>query len=163
MSIVFNLQRRECIFLDVQYSSIYMILIVCMAFMSVKRKPSYLLQTCTVAGPMLIVNDLIFSPSFLVPLPPFSPLPAHTCEHNDYNQLLSGAPTDYRCICKQVSYNQRKKVSFCINHMESFKSYRSTMKQHTCSLSLWRAVRGSKPMHLELIHGLFSELNLFNS
>jgi hypothetical protein len=26
---------------------------------------------------------------------------------------------------------------------------------HECSLSLWRAVRGSKLMRLELIHGLF--------
>jgi hypothetical protein len=26
---------------------------------------------------------------------------------------------------------------------------------HNCSLSLWRVVRGSKLMHLDIIHGLF--------
>jgi hypothetical protein len=29
------------------------------------------------------------------------------------------------------------------------------MAEGTCSLSLWRVVRGSKLMHLELVHGLF--------
>jgi hypothetical protein len=32
---------------------------------------------------------------------------------------------------------------------------KSCLINNLCSLSLWRAVRGSKPMHLELIHGLF--------
>jgi hypothetical protein len=31
----------------------------------------------------------------------------------------------------------------------------STGQDHECSLSLWRVVRGSKLMHLDLIHGLF--------
>ncbi len=35
-----------------------------------------------------------------------------------------------------------------------FANQRSTLVLH-CLLSLWRVVRGSKLMHLDLIHGLF--------
>ncbi len=44
------------------------------------------------------------------------------------------------------------KVVYVVWGTTLFQGY---FQSHTCSLSLWRVVRGSKLMHLELIHGLF--------
>ncbi len=50
-------------------------------------------------------------------------------------------------------YIARNQIAMCC---ENFSSKESRKGQcHECSLSLWRVVRGSKLMHLELIHGLF--------
>jgi hypothetical protein len=40
-------------------------------------------------------------------------------------------------------------------HVSVFIHAHFHVQDHYCSLSLWRVVRGSKLMHLDLIHGLF--------
>jgi hypothetical protein len=62
---------------------------------------------------------------------------AHNLCH-PHGQVKAGHP-----ICKRLKPVLWEHV-WCGYHID-----------HTCSLSLWRVVRGSKLMHLELIHGLF--------
>jgi hypothetical protein len=53
------------------------------------------------------------------------------------------------------------KAIFCSNMLALERThsvvyeYAKKVESYTCSLSLWRVVRGSKLMHLDLIHGLF--------
>ncbi len=48
-----------------------------------------------------------------------------------------------------------QKLSVFMNKLQLNNSTDEKHDVKTCSLSLWRVVRGSKLMHLDLIHGLF--------
>ncbi len=65
------------------------------------------------------------------------------------------------CRCCFISEKQQKfgtkKCRHFVTHIVKKPLDRVSLKcyDYKCSLSLWRVVRGSKLMHLDLIHGLF--------
>jgi hypothetical protein len=69
--------------------------------------------------------------------------------------LLTDSRAAYYLFHQKVGDSVIKIRRWVVKLVSDYPPVRLVFIRTNCSLSLWRVVRGSKLMHLELIHGLF--------